>query len=189
VALVSHKSLESHKTSSRIAQLNLPDCPASPIWIEPAEWLGACDQDQLHLISGQPATRLHAQLDMGSASQSSKVLGREPCALNPQTAKRFDLKAGDVVILENDRGACLAGLTLDDTLRPDCVFMATGAWLDLQDIDGRKICVHGNVNVLTIDKGSSDLSQGNIAHTTLVTIKKWQGPLPALRVTYLPVLD
>jgi biotin/methionine sulfoxide reductase len=93
------------------------------------------------------------------------------------------------LLLENDRGACFGGLTLDDTLRPDCIFMATGAWLDLQNINGRMICVHGNVNVLTIDKGASELSQGNIAHTTLVKIKKWEGPLPALRVTGLPVLS
>jgi biotin/methionine sulfoxide reductase len=42
---------------------------------------------------------------------------------------------------------------------------------------------------LTIDKGASELSQGNIAHTTLVKIKKWEGPLPILRVTGLPVLS
>jgi len=126
---------------------------------------------------------------MGAEAQASKIQTREPCALHPKTAKRFGLVAGDVILLENARGACLGGLTLDDTLREDCIFMATGAWLDLQDIDGRMICVHGNVNVLTIDKGASDLSQGNIAHTTLVKIAKWQGPLPELRVTGLPVLN
>lgn len=172
-----------------IANLALTDCHAHPMWHEPVERLGACDPDHLHLISGQPATRLHAQLDMGAEAQASKVQGREPCALHSKTAKRFGLAAGDVVLLENARGACLGGLTLDDTLREDCIFMATGAWLDLQDIHGRMICVHGNVNVLTIDKGASDLSQGNIGHTTLVKIAKWQGPLPALRVTGLPMLD
>jgi biotin/methionine sulfoxide reductase len=172
-----------------IADLDLSDCSAHPIWIEPQERLGICDPDHLHLISGQPATRLHAQFDMGDEAQASKVQEREPCALHPETATRFGLEVGDVLLLENDRGACLGGLTLDDTLRPDCIFMATGAWLDLQNINGRMICVHGNVNVLTIDKGASELSQGNIAHTTLVKIKKWEGPLPALRVTGLPVLS
>jgi biotin/methionine sulfoxide reductase len=173
----------------RIAELGLSDCAAHPYWMEPMERLGACDPDHLHLISGQPATRLHAQFDMGDEAQASKVHGREPCALHPNTAKRFGLNAGDVVLLENERGACLGGVTFDDALRPDCIFMATGAWLDLQDINGRMICVHGNVNVLTIDKGASELSQGNIAHTTLVKIKKWEGPLPILRVTGLPVLS
>ncbi len=172
----------------RIADMGLANCPARPTWIEPAERLGACDPDCLHLISGQPATRLHAQLDMGDAAQASKIHGREPCALHPRAAERFGLEAGDIVLVENDRGACLAGVTLDDRLRPDCIFMATGAWLDLQDIDGRQICVHGNVNVLTLDKGASDLSQGNIAHTALVKISKWTGPLPALRVTRPPEL-
>lgn len=173
----------------RIGNMNLSDCNRLPTWIEPQEWLGACDADHLHLISGQPATRLHAQFDMGDEAQASKVQDREPCALHPDTAKRIGLEAGDVVLLENERGACLGGLILDDKLREDCIFMATGAWLDLQNIDGRMICVHGNVNVLTLDKGASELSQGNIAHTALVKIKKWDRPLPALRVKSLPSLS
>lgn len=174
--------------SHTIASFALPDCPAHPTWIEPIERLGTRDADDLHLISGQPATRLHSQNDMGSEAQASKIQGREPCALHPDAALRLGLSAGDVVLLENARGACLAGLTLDASLRPDCLFMATGAWLDLQEINGRMICVHGNVNVLTIDKGASQLSQGNIAHTTLVKVKKWDGELPALRVTHRPDL-
>ena len=71
-------------------------------------------------------------------------------------------------------------------MRADCVVLPTGAWLDLQEIDGQLICVGGNVNVLTIDKGSSGLTQGNIAHTALVQISKWTKPLPKLRVTSCP---
>lgn len=38
------------------------------------------------------------------------------------------------------------------------------AWFDPQKIDGELVEVHGNPNVLTIDKGASSLSQGNIVH-------------------------
>ena len=40
--------------------------PRPSDWLEPAEWLGAADLgDRLHLVSGQPLTRLHSQLDNG----------------------------------------------------------------------------------------------------------------------------
>jgi biotin/methionine sulfoxide reductase len=60
--------------------------------------------------------------------------------------------------------------------------MSTGAWLDAdKQKDGTLFCRHGNPNVLTIDKGSSNLAQGPIAHSCLVNIKKFEGELPAIR--------
>ena len=38
--------------------------------------------------------------------------------------------------------------------------------------------VHGDVNVLTIDKGTSKLTQGNISHIALVNIEKFTGNDP-----------
>ncbi|SMY08094.1 molybdopterin-dependent oxidoreductase [Flavimaricola marinus] len=172
--------------SPKIADADLPDCPAHPTWLEPVEWLGAAAEDELHLLSIQPDTRLHAQLDQGSEALASKIEGREVCTMHPDAAAARGLTAGDIVLLENARGACLAGLALSDQMRPDCVILPTGAWLDLQEIDGRMICVSGNVNVLTIDKGTSGLGQGNIAHTALVRVRKWDKPLPELRVTKPP---
>ena len=172
--------------SERIKAAGLSDCPASPQWMEPIEWLGDAKPNQLHLISGQPMTRLHAQFDAGSASKASKIKDREACALHPDAAAARGLKAGDAVLIENQRGACLAGLELDAELRPDCLWLATGAWLDIQEIEGRKICVHGNPNVLTIDKGSSELGQGNIAHTALVEVSLWEKELPEIKVHSLP---
>ena len=51
-----------------------------PTWTEPMEWLGAplAERFPLHLLSTQPATRLHGQMDMGRVSQESKISGREP---------------------------------------------------------------------------------------------------------------
>lgn len=172
--------------SASIADANLADCPPSPQWMEPAEWLGDAEPDQLHLVSGQPNTRLHAQCDAGSVSKASKIKGREACVLHPQTAAAHGLVDGDIALLENARGACLAGVTLSEGMRADCVSLPTGAWLDLQEVDGRLMCVHGNPNVLTLDKGTSGLAQGNIALTTLVRLSKWEGELPALKVHSQP---
>ncbi|MEO1193809.1 MAG: molybdopterin-dependent oxidoreductase [Pseudomonadota bacterium] len=159
-----------------IAAMALPDCAGHPCWYEPAEWLGAAEPDQLHLITPQPLTRLHAQLDAGPVSQAGKVNGHEACTLHPETAARFGIAAGESVLIENSRGACLAGAVLSEGIRKDCIALPTGAWLDLQEIDGRLIDVSGNPNVLTLDKGCSGLSQGNIAHTALVRISRWDGP-------------
>ena len=50
------------------------------------------------------------------------------------------------------------------------VVLSTGAWFD-PDYN-LKLERHGNPNVLTKDVGTSSLSQGPTANTTLVEIKK-----------------
>lgn len=170
-----------------IAAMELGDCPGHPAWMEPREWLGMARPDQLHLLSGQPATRLHGQLDNGSASRATKSQGREPCTLHPSTARRIGAKAGDIVRIFNARGACLAALKVSDAMREDCVWLATGAWYDPQMVDGHRLEVHGNPNAVTLDMGASGLSQGNVAHTTLVEVEVWRGPLPELKTRTNPV--
>ncbi len=174
--------------SAAIAQMTLPDCPPLPIWQAPAEWLGAATAGQVHLISGQPDTRLHAQNDNGPTSMATKTRGRETCTVHPKLAAQHGLSPGDVILIHNDRGACLAGVHISDALRPDTIALPTGAWLDLRVLNGTPTCVHGNPNMLTLDKGSTGLSQGNVAHTALVSITKWDGPLPDITVHQPPVI-
>lgn len=171
-------------TSKSIDAFNLDDCPAHPQWIEPVEWLGGegADNTALHLISGQPPDRLHGQLDNGSYARRAKSQGRARAYLHPETAKARGIVIGDIICLSNARGACLAAADLTPDLRRDTVALATGAWFDKQIIDGTPVEVHGNPNVLTIDKGCSSLSQGNIAHTALVHASKWTKPPPPVRV-------
>ena len=169
-----------------ISGFGLETCPACPTWLEPVESLLGAEADELHLISGQPDTRLHGQNDRGSEALADKIEGREPAYLHPATAARRGLEEGDIVRIWSARGACLAGLRFDPLIREDCVSLATGAWFDPQTVDGERLEVHGNPNALTIDKGSSDLSQGNIAHTTLVRLGKWSKPLPPLTIDRPP---
>lgn len=169
-----------------IARMRLPDCPGHPAWLEPAEWTFGGDVDALHLISNQPDTRLHSQLDNGNEARSAKARGREICLIHENTARRFGISDGDVVRLFNARGACLASARCTRDMREDCVVLPTGAWLDIQNTPVGRIDVHGNPNVLTMDKGTSGLAQGNISHTTLVRIEKWTYPLPPIRVHSQP---
>lgn len=173
-------------TNRAIAAAGLADCPGHPAWLAPVESLLSAAPDELHLISNQPATRLHSQNDRGSESQASKIAGREAAWLHPDAARARGLAEGDVIRLWNARGACLAGLRLDDGLRRDCIVLPTGAWYDPRIVDGAWLEVHGNPNALTLDRGTSGLAQGNIAHTTLVRVERWNGPLPALAVDRPP---
>ena len=170
----------------KIDAMGIADCPGHPAWLEPREWTYGAAPGQLHLISNQPNLRLHSQLDNGDEALTGKSHGREHCQMHPQAAARAGLADGDIVCIRNDRGACLASLELKDDMRADCLVLPTGAWLDLQDTPAGRIDVHGNPNVLTIDKGASGLSQGNISHTTLVRVEKWDAPLPEIRVHKQP---
>ena len=165
--------------SETIAGFEYNDCPGHPVWLEPEEWLGSAKPGEFHLISNQPKTRLHSQFDPGSVSQASKVAGREPLTLHPDDAAAAGLSVGNVVKVYNDRGACLAGVLISDTVRRNVVQLSTGAWYD-PDVPGpdASLCKHGNPNILTRDAGSSRLGQGNSAHTTLVRLEKVSSPPP-----------
>lgn len=172
--------------SERIASFGYADCPGHPVWLEPREWLGSGDLGYpLHLISNQPATRLHSQLDVGATSQASKVQGREPARMHAADATARGLRTGDVVRIRNQRGSCLAGLIVSDELRPGIVQLSTGAWYDPDPADP-SFCRHGNPNVLTPDLPSSSLSQGTTAQHTLVEVERWEGPVPPLTVDKPP---
>lgn len=170
----------------RIAEADLKGCPGHPAWLAPAESLIEAAPDELHLISHQPWTRLHSQNDRGAESLGDKIDGREAAWLHPDAARARGLTEGCILRIWNARGACLAGLRLDPRLRPDCLVLPTGAWYDPQIVAGNWLEVHGNPNALTLDLGTSELAQGSIAHTALVRVERWTGPLPALTIDRPP---
>jgi len=99
------------------------------------------------------------------------------------------LVSGDVVRVFNDRGACLAGLVVDDGLRPGVVQLSTGAWYDPEDAgDPDAMCVHGNPNVLTSDTGTSSLARGCTGAHVLVELEKYTGTLPPVRAHEPPMI-
>lgn len=159
------------------------DCVGHPAWFEPEEWLNGkrAEQFPLHLIANQPRTRLHSQLDHGATSQASKVQGREPIRMHSVAASARGLADGDVVRVFNDRGACLAGVVVDDGMLEGVVQLSTGAWYDpLDPADTGSLCKHGNPNVLTADTGASSLSQGCTGQHVLVQIERYEGELPPI---------
>jgi len=167
-------------TSPTIAGFGYADCPGHPAWLAPTD--GPTAAHPLFLIANQPATRLHSQLDFGGHSASQKRQGREVCSLHPDEAAARGITEGDIVRIYNDRGACMASVTLTENVMQGVVQLPTGAWYDPgTDERGRPLCVHGNPNVLTRDKGTSALSQGCAGQLTAVEIERFDEPLPPIR--------
>ena len=177
--------------SERIAGFGYADCPGHPTWIPPTEFLGSATARTfpMHLISNQPRTRLHSQLDCGDVSRGSKVGDREPATLNPHDAAARGIADGDVIRIFNRRGHCLAGAVLSNAVMPGVVQLSTGAWYDPETPgDPAALCKHGNPNVLTRDAGSSELGQGPIAQSALVQVEKFRGVPPPVTAFRPPVI-
>jgi biotin/methionine sulfoxide reductase len=175
--------------SRTIAGFQYDDCPGHASWLPPQEWLGSekAQSHPLHLVSGQPETRLHSQLDPGAFSRSHKIQGREPILIHPSDAKSRGISHGDIVRVHNSRGSCLAGAVVTDKVMERVVFLWTGAWYDPDRSDKGAMDKHGNPNVLTHDKRTSRLSHGPAAHSTLVDVAKFEGTPPPI-TAYTPPL-
>jgi biotin/methionine sulfoxide reductase len=106
--------------------------------------------------------------------------------MNPVDADARGLRTGDVILLRNDRGSCLAGLVVSEDVRPSVIQLSAGAWYDPDPLDP-SFCRHGNPNVLTADIPSSRLSQGTTAGHAMVEVERWDKPLPPITVTQPPL--
>jgi len=176
--------------SETVAGFGYDDCLGHPAWMPPFEWLGKADRRfPLHLISNQPETKLHSQLDHGSHSRAAKIEGREPVRIHPRDAAARGLANGEIVRIWNDRGSCLGGIRVDEGIRPGVVQMSTGAWYDpTEPGTPGSLCKQGNPNVLTRDKGTSRLGQGPTAHSCLVQIERLEAPPPPITAHDPPVI-
>ena len=170
--------------SETIASFDLPDCPGHPVWRAPRD--AAAGRYPLSLLSGQPETRLHSQLDNGAFSLSAKIQGREPVLIHPDDAAVRGIADGDVVELFNDRGRCLAGARVTDGVAKGCLFLWTGAWWDPDDDAPQRRDRHGNPNALTHDLRTSSLSQSPASHSARVDCQRFDGPPPPVTVHSQP---
>ncbi|NQY66113.1 MAG: molybdopterin-dependent oxidoreductase [Flavobacteriales bacterium] len=153
-----------------IADYELDDCPPMPKYLEPFEFLGNAEPGQVHVVSPHPYNRLHSQL--GNCEELHKtysVQGREPVLINPIDAEKNGIADGDVVELYNDRGAVLAGAVVSKKIREGVVSLQSGSWSS-RDSKGR--CNSGQINFLTSDHATTQLSQATAANTCVCYIKK-----------------
>ncbi|HWO65956.1 MAG TPA: molybdopterin dinucleotide binding domain-containing protein, partial [Umezawaea sp.] len=176
--------------SATLAGFGLPDVAGHAVWREPTQWWRSplTAEFDLHLLCNQPTHRLHSQLDMGAASRSTKVAGREPVRLHPSDAASRGLVDGDVALVRSAQGSLLAGVVVTDALLPGVAQMHTGAWYDPSAPEVAD-CVNGNVNVLTRDVGTSTLTQATSGAHVLVAITRYDGPVPPVRAYGPPLIS
>ena len=161
--------------SQRIAGYGYADCPGHPMWLEPDEWHGNAEPEQLQIVSAHPAHRLHSQLNYSHLRERYAVADREPVTIHPQDAQARGIRDGDVVRIWNHRGQILAGAVVTDGIKPGVICIHEGAWPDLDPAAGG-ICKNGAVNVLTKDLPSSRLGNGCAGNTALAWLEKYSGP-------------
>jgi len=176
--------------SNTIAKFKYDDCLPHPAWFEPAEWLGdkkLAKKYPFHLVSSHPKFRLHSQLDNTWLRSFYEVNKREPMWIHPNDAKKLGIKDNDIVMVHNHRGKLLAGAVLTKRVREGVICVHEGAWYD-PDKPGEvgAMCKHGNVNLVTLDKGTSKLAQGNIANTVLVNVSKYGKKPPKVTAFDVP---
>ena len=165
--------------SETIAKYGYADCPPTPQWMEPFEWLGSAKTQQypLHLINKHPQWRRHSSYDnVETLHQFSKVRGHEPVWINPKDAAARAVKTGDIVRVFNDRGQVLAAAVVTQQVRPQVVVLHQGAWYRPEEPGKIGALDRGGcVNTLTAQRGTSQLAQGPVCHTGLVQIEKYFG--------------
>ena len=164
--------------STTLDAFGLADTAGHAVWIDPAEPPGS--PYDLKLLCTQPSRRLHSQLDMAAPSRSTKVADREPVRLHPSDAAARGLTDGDVALVRSAQGSLLAGVVTTDALLPGVAQMHTGAWYDPSAPEIAD-CVNGNVNVLTKDVGTSQLTQASSGARVAVSIARYDGELPPVR--------
>ncbi|MFC3394589.1 molybdopterin-dependent oxidoreductase [Brenneria rubrifaciens] len=160
--------------SSTIAGYDYPDFAPHPEWRPPVEWLGAPASKTwpLHFISIQPADRLHSQLAETPQVAANKTADKETLYMHPQDAAAREITDRSLVEVRNDRGRIFAGVQITDGVTPGVVIMSTGAWFEpgFRRKEWHPVEQSGNANVLTLDIGTSSLTQGPNAMSCLVDV-------------------
>ncbi len=155
--------------SQAIADMNIPDCPPMPTWIEPDEYLGNAEEGSVHVVSPHPYNRIHSQFAQSDLREELNVQDREFLLINADDAFDNGIEDGDLVELYNDRGSVIVGARVNDNIMRGVVSLYEGAWVSF-DSQGR--CNSGAINVLTSSRPSSGLSQATTANTCIAKMRK-----------------
>jgi len=167
--------------SAKIDSYHYDDCPGTPQWMEPVEWLGSPKTGTypLHLLTPHPLWRRHSSYDdVDSLRKNSKINGFEPLTINSEDAKARGIVSGDLVRVFNDRGQAVCAADVTDDVRPRVVILHEGSWYrpaepgTIGSIDRG-----GCANMFTRQTGTSQLAQGPVVGSNLVQIEKYQGSI------------
>jgi len=154
---------------------------------------GTADADRLAFLPLAVLLAVLITALSGLAGPSARVLAQAADELDPDiTMTAEPLLDGNVrrgqwaavrVHLENDGPAVdgelrISGMDQGAATYSVVIQLATGAWYDPVKGGIGALDRHGNPNVLTRDEGCSKLSQGSVAHSTLVEVERFDGVAP-----------
>jgi trimethylamine-N-oxide reductase (cytochrome c) len=119
-----------------------------------------------------------------------RIAGREPGLMHPTDAAARNIKDGDVVRVFNDRGQILVGVKVTEDVRPGVMRVYEGGWYNPAE-PGKPgtLDKYGDVNVLSLDIGTSKLGQGNCGQTVVADAEKFAGTPPEVTVFVPPVAE
>lgn len=150
----------------RIADMDIPDLPAIPKYIE--MWEGIHDplarKYPLQLVTTHFWRRAHSQYDN---LPWLREIEAQRVMMNTSDATARGIKDGDTVRVFNDRGVTVLPAHVTERIMPGVVDIPQGAWFDI-DKDGVERA--GNCNVLMRDEHSPAGSYPT--NTALVQIEK-----------------
>ncbi len=168
--------------SYKINDYGYEECKGHPMWFEKAERSHGgpkSDKYQFWMQSAHPNQRLHSQLcESEEYNKDYRVQGREPLYMNAEDAAEKGIKDGDLVRIFNDRGQAIVGAVISPNYPRRVVRLHEGAWYSPEDEKIGSIDTYGDPNNMTLDIGSSELSQAVSAHTCVVDIEKYEGEAP-----------
>ena len=90
--------------------------------------------------------------------------------MNSVDARSRGINNGDIVKLFNDRGACLAGVNINENIRPELYKLAQALGM-IRRILNSKPSANMVILMSYKDKGTSKLGQGPIAHSCLIEVE------------------
>jgi len=152
--------------SQRLADMNHPQMPPIPKYIEP--WEGPTDalreKYPLQLITTHFKRRAHSQWE---TIPWLRELAEQAVSINPIDAEPRGISNGDEVLVYNDRGKTVLPARVTERIMPGVVDMPQGAWYKP---DENGVDRGGSANVLTKDEPSP--AGAFPSNTCLVQIKK-----------------
>jgi anaerobic dimethyl sulfoxide reductase subunit A len=137
--------------SQLLADMNSPQMPAVPKYLEP--WEGPTDpaikKYPLQLITTHIKRRIHSVYEM--VPWLRELDDPQAVTMNSVDAEKRGIKTGDMVRVFNDRGETILPARISERIMPGVVDIPEGGWY-VPDKDG--VDRGGNPNVLTRDKSS-----------------------------------
>lgn len=155
--------------SQRIAELNNPNIPPIPKYLEAWESLSdpLTEKYPLQLLTTHFIRRSHSQFD--NLPWLRELVPQE-ILISTSDAKTRGIKNGDLVRVFNDRGQMIIPAKVSERIIPGVVDLPQGAWFSP---DENGIDRGGCANVLTRDKTSP--AGGLVTNCSLVQIEKSEG--------------